>query len=244
MTEPMIVTTPFASARHMRQIRRFAFALVVPVALALLPSASHAQSASSVDSVSSAEAIDLVEAAHRFSEFGYKSLGPQALLMAAQIALDYQARALNARPNQLVRGGRGSDTLPAFDVEALLARAQAMAPSDSAMLTLIGRLRTRLHGETRGVLRGPRLGSYTIDGGGTHEFTLTFTANAPAVVRIRAATATNLTCAVIDSRGKTLREDRSTSYCILNFKPEATGTVRVRITSAASTPSAYMLITN
>ena len=112
------------------------------------------------------------------------------------------------------------------------------------VLTLIDRMRTRLRGTARGVLRGPRLGSYTIDGGGTHEFTLTFVPGEPAVVRVRAASATNLSCAIVDARGRVLREDRATSYCVLNFRPESTGMVRVRITSASASPSGYMLITN
>ncbi len=208
------------------------------VCTVLAPVETRAQSSSST------EALDLVEVAHRLVDFGYRSLGPQALLMAAQIAMDYQARQLNARPNELIRGARGADTLPAFDVEELLARAEGMAAGDSTIMTMSARLRARLRGTTRGVLRGPRLGSYTIDGGGTHEFTLTFATGEPAVVRVRASTATNLSCAILDARGRTMREDRSTSYCVLNFRPETNGTVKVRITSAATSPSAYMLITN
>lgn len=225
----------------MTRVRRSLFVVSL---LAGVGAAAPVARAQTTPSVPTAEAVDLVEVAHRLSEFGYRTLGPQALLMAAQIAMDYQARQLNAVPNEQRRGGRGSDTLPAFDVEQLLSRAQALAGDDSTVLTLIDRLRTRLRGTVRGVLRGPRLGSYTIDGGGTHEFTLTFVPGEPAVVRVRAATATNLSCAIVDARGRVLREDRTTSYCVLNFRPETTGAVRVRITSAASTASGYMLITN
>lgn len=190
-----------------------------------------------------AEAVDMVDLAQRLSEAGARSLGPQALLMAAQIALDHPARLLSARPNErLTRSG--SDTLPAFDVASLLARAEAMAATDSTLLVLIERLRIRLRGASRGVLKGPRLGTYSIAGGGVHEFRLGFVPGEPAVVRVRASSASSLSCDVLDSQGTVLRSDRATSYCVLNFRPSSAGVLRVRIRSAEASPIAYVLITN
>ncbi|MDZ7632104.1 MAG: hypothetical protein U5K74_12370 [Gemmatimonadaceae bacterium] len=222
-------------------LRALAVVLALCTALMTTPSVVAAQSAAAT---ASAQDIDLVEVAVRLSEFGYKSIGPEALLVAAQIAMDSRARRLAARPNAAVAGAVSDDTVPAFDVEALLARAEAMAPTDTTIRTLVERLRTRLRGTPRGLLQGPRLATYSIDGGGLHEFRLAFAPDQPAVVRVRAASVTNFTCAVIDARGRTLREDKSTSYCVLNFRPDAPGQVRIRITSAAAVPSGYLLITN
>lgn len=222
---------------------RQAVAIAVTACAAILATSSRV-AAQSAAATSSAQDIDLVEVAVRLSEFGYKSAGPQALLVAAQIAMDSRARRLTAQPNTGVTGTASGDTLPAFDVEALLARAEAMAPTDTTIRTLVERLRTRLRGTARGLLQGPRLATYSIDGGGLHEFRLSFAPDQPAVVRVRAATVTNFTCAVIDARGRIMREDRSTSYCVLNFRPDAPGQVRIRITSAAAVPSGYLLITN
>ena len=227
----------------MTGLRRALLVPVVTLCIAMLttPSSVAAQGASNT---TSAQDIDLVEVAVRLSEFGYKSVGPEALLVAAQIAMDSKARRLTAKPNGAAAGTVRDDTLPAFDIEALLARAEAMAPTDSTIRTLVERLRTRLRGTPRGLLQGPRLANYSIDAGGLHEFQLAFTPGQPAVVRVRAASVTNFTCAVLDARGRIVREDRSTSYCVLNFRPDAPGQVRIRITSAAAVPSGYLLITN
>ncbi len=222
---------------------RLALVVVVTACAALLATPSRGAAQSAV-AASSAQDVDLVEVAVRLSEFGYKSVGPEALLVAAQIAMDSRARRLSATPNSGVRGTTTGDSMPAFDVEALLARAEGMAPTDTTIRTLVERLRTRLRGTPRGLLQGPRLATYSIDGGGSHEFRLAFAPDQPAVVRVRAATVTSFTCAVIDARGRILREDKSTSYCVLNFRPDAPGQVRIRITSAAVVPSGYLLITN
>lgn len=228
-------------ASGMPLCRTIAIGSAAVAALFTTPSRGAAQSAAAT---STAQDIDLVEVAVRLSEFGYRSVGPEALLVAAQIAMDSKARRLSARPNSGGIGTATGDTLPAFDIEALLARAEAMAPTDSTIRTLIDRLRTRLRGTPRGLLQGPRLATYSIDGGGLHEFRLAFAPDQPAVVRVRAATVTSFTCAVLDARGRILREDKSTSYCVLNFRPGAPGQVRIRITSAAAAPSGYLLITN
>lgn len=188
--------------------------------------------------------LEAAELSVRLATLGRRTESPTALVAAAQLALDFPVRRLDAQPTGDSTLVRAAPDLPSMEVTAWLDWASALAERDTLLGSLISRLRRRVASEGRGAVNGPQVGRYQLPALGKHEFRLAFAPNVRAAVRVRVSGDATVDCEVLDAAGAALGSDHDTRSCLVNFTPTRADPIRLIVRNRTSIASAYLLMTN
>lgn len=182
--------------------------------------------------------VKTIELSARLFDAGEAAQDPVLILAAAKL----RKQTNPAVTDRVAEGGEAGEDMP-LSWQDMIARAEALATGDAAMLGLIEDVRAET---TKGVVTGPVYNIGKIGGGRTDTYPrIDFKGGEYAEIYVEAKSSVDLNLTVKDAQGRLVCSDTDIShiaYC--GWRPAETGSYVLMVKNEGGAATGYALMTN